>query len=165
LRGEPLLHPGRAATVRATQDARLALAGTLGELHPSLDDDWELRGVRLVVAELDLSGLGGAPVPNVIAAPPPRHPAAERDLAVVVAEDQPAGSVAEAIRRHAGPVLETLSLFDVYRGAPLAGGEKSLAFRLSFRAADRTLEEAEVDAAIDAISASLPAEVGGRIRT
>ncbi|HEU4920373.1 MAG TPA: phenylalanine--tRNA ligase subunit beta [Candidatus Limnocylindrales bacterium] len=165
LRGEPLLHPGRAATVRATHDGRLAFAGTLGELHPSLDDEWELRGARLVVAELDLSGLGGASVPNVIAAPPPRQPAAERDLAVVVAEEQPAGAVAQAIRRHAGPTLESLALFDVYRGAPLAEGEKSLAFRLAFRAAERTLEEAEVDAAIEAVSASLAAEVGGRIRT
>jgi phenylalanyl-tRNA synthetase beta chain len=165
VRGEPILHPGRAATVRASQGDHLKLAGMLGELHPALDDDWELRGARVVVAEIDIAGLGGASAPNVIAAPPPRHPAAERDLAVVVAEERLAGTVADAIRRHAGPELASLELFDVYRGAPLAASEKSLAFRLTFRASDRTLAEAEVDAAIDAISSSMSAEVGGRIRT
>jgi phenylalanyl-tRNA synthetase beta chain len=165
LRGEPLLHPGRAATVRATRDGTLALAGPLGELHPALDDTWELRGARVVVAEVDVAGLGGAPVPNVIAAPPPRQPASERDLAVVVADGRPAGTVADTIRRHAGPALESLELFDIYRGVPLSEGEKSLAFRLAFRAPDRTLAEADVDAAIEAVTRAVAAEVGGRIRT
>jgi phenylalanyl-tRNA synthetase beta chain len=56
-------------------------------------------------------------------------------------------------------------LFDVYRGKPLASDEKSLAYRLTFRAPDRTLEEAEVDAAIAAITNGLQTQVGGRIRT
>ncbi|HSL34419.1 MAG TPA: hypothetical protein VK871_12260, partial [Candidatus Limnocylindrales bacterium] len=165
LRGEPLLHPGRAATVRASREGLLVLAGTVGELHPALDDEWELRGARVVVAELDIGGLGGASAPNVIAAPPPRHPASERDLAIVVSEEQAAGAVAASINRHGGPELTSLELFDVYRGAPLGATEKSLAFRLTFRAPDRTLEEAEVDAAIAAITKALATEVGGRIRT
>ena len=165
LGGEPLLHPGRAASVRAATEVGLAMAGALGELHPSLDDEWELRGARVIVAEIDVAGLGGASTPNVIAAPPPRHPAAERDLAVVVPEAQPAGTVAQVVRRHAGASLETLELFDVYRGLPLAESEKSLAFRLAFRAHDRTLAEHEVDAAIEAVARALAAEVGGRIRT
>jgi phenylalanyl-tRNA synthetase beta chain len=168
LPGEPLLHPGRAARVRgyrgSTSDG-LALAGRVGELHPAIAEDWDLRDARVVVAELDVSGLGGGSLPPVIAAAPSRHPAAERDLAVVVDEARPAGEVAATIRSNGGPALESTWLFDIYRGPPLAAGEKSLAFRLTFRAPDRTLGEAEVDAAIETIARAIASEVRGRIRT
>ena len=165
LGGEPLLHPGRAATVRATTGGELAVAGVVGELHPRLDDPWELRGARVVIAEMDIAGIAGGSPRNVVASPPARHPAAERDLAIVVDEAVAAGAVAEAIARHAGESLEEPTLFDVYRGAPLGAGEKSLAYRLVFRAPERTLGEAEVDAAIESIRRGLAADVGGRIRT
>ncbi len=165
LRSEPLLHPGRAADVRARRGDALVIAGPLGELHPGLGDAWELRGARVVVAELDIAGLGGGSTRDVAAVAPPRHPAVERDLAVVVAGATAAGAVAGSIRRHGGPGLVGADLFDVYRGAPLAADEKSLAFRLTFQAAERTLAEAEVDAAIAAITTALTAEVAGRIRT
>jgi phenylalanyl-tRNA synthetase beta chain len=164
-RGEPLLHPVRAARVEATCDGRLALSGVVGELHPSVVEAWDLRGARVVVAEIDLAGLGGGLRPSVTAVPPPRHPASERDLAVVVAEAVPAGDAAAAISTSAGPILADLRLFDVYRGSPLAAKEKSLAFRLTFRAPDRTLEEAEVDTAVAAITTALETQIGGRIRT
>jgi len=165
LGGEPLLHPGRAASVRGYRDGNVALAGWVGELHPSIADEWELRGTRVLVAELDVAGLGGGRLPAVIAAAPSRHPAAERDLAVVVAEDRPTGEVEATIRSSGGPLLRSASLFDVYRGAPLGQDEKSLAFRLTFRAPDRTLAEAEVDAAVEAITHAIGSAVGGRIRT
>jgi phenylalanyl-tRNA synthetase beta chain len=164
-RGEPLLHPGRAARVEARRDGRLALAGVVGELHPSVAEAWDLRDARVVVAELDLTGLGGGVRRDVTAAPPPRYPASERDLAIVVKAAVPAGEIAAAIRASGGPTLANLRLFDVYRGNPLAPDEKSLAYRLTFRATDRTLEEAEVEAAIAAITAGLSAGIGARIRT
>jgi phenylalanyl-tRNA synthetase beta chain len=165
LRGEPLLHPGRAARVTARRDGALALSGVVGELHPSVAEAWDLRGARLVVAELDIAGLGGGSQAAVVAAPPPRHPAGERDLAVVVNDDVAAGDVATAIAAHGGPLLVDLRLFDVYRGSPLGADEKSLAYRLTFRAPDRTLEEAEIEGAIGAITAGVRSQVGGRIRT
>jgi phenylalanyl-tRNA synthetase beta chain len=164
-RGEPLLHPGRAARVEVGSGGRLVLSGVVGELHPSVVEAWELRGARVVVAELDLAGLGGGKLSAVTAAPPPRHPASDRDLAIVVAESVQAGDVAAAINANGGPHLADLRLFDVYRGRPLKAEEKSLAYRLTFRAPDRTLEEAEVDAAIAAITASLGTHLGARIRT
>jgi phenylalanyl-tRNA synthetase beta chain len=163
--GEPLLHPGRSAAVRAQRDGRLALAGVVGELHPSLSDDWELRGARAVVAELDVAGLDGGSPPTVRAAAPPRQPAVERDLAVVVAEDRPAGAVAAAIRASGGDAIDSIRLFDVYRGAPLGSDEKSLAFRLGFAATDRPLTEPEIEAVLTAITSRLAADVAGRIRT
>src|SRR6185295_13056500 len=118
LGGEPLLHPGRAARVTAQRDGRFALAGVVGELHPGVADEWELRGARLVVAELDVAGLGGGEVRAVQAVTPSRHPAAERDLAIVVPEATLAATVAAAIRESAGPDLVSLGLFDIYRGTP-----------------------------------------------
>jgi phenylalanyl-tRNA synthetase beta chain len=165
-RGEPLLHPGRTASVRATdRDGRLVAAGWIGELHPSLSDEMDLRGARVTVAELSIAGLAGGTRPVVRAAPPPRHPAVGRDLAVVVAEDRFAGDVAAAIRAGGGDALTTIALFDVYRGKPLAEDEKSLAFRLTFRAGDAPLADAEIDTAIEAIRKRLAADVAGRIRT
>jgi phenylalanyl-tRNA synthetase beta chain len=165
LAGEPLLHPGRAATVRAERSGRVVLGGLVGELHPTIAEAWELRGARVVVAELDVAGLSGGRRPAVFAAPPPRHPSAERDLAIVVREETLAGAVIASIRAHGGPQLEAASLFDLYRGAPLEPTEKSLAVRLSFRSPDRTLTESEIDASIDTIRRGLAADVGARIRT
>jgi phenylalanyl-tRNA synthetase beta chain len=164
LGGEPLLHPGRAARVTARRDGRLALAGVVGELHPAVAEEWELRGARLIVAELDVAGLGGGEVRAVQAVTPSRHPAAERDLAIVVPEATPAAGIESAIRESAGPELVSLALFDIYRGTPLAADEKSLAWRLAFQSADRTLTEPEIEAAVAGISRAVAA-VGGRIRT
>jgi phenylalanyl-tRNA synthetase beta chain len=164
LGGEPLLHPGRAARVTAERDGRFALAGIVGELHPTVAEEWELRGARLVVAELDVAGLGGGDLRAVQAVAPSRHPSAERDLAIVVPESLPAATVAAAIRESAGPELASLVLFDIYRGAPLSGDDKSLAWRLTFQTADRTLTEAEIEAALAAITRAVTA-IGGRIRT
>ena len=88
-----------------------------------------------------MTGLGGGRSTGVTAAAPPRHQASERDLAVVVGEAVAGGDVAAAIRAHAGSELVGLHL-DVYRGSPLGPDEKSLAYRLTFRAPDRSLEEA-----------------------
>jgi len=169
LTDEPLLHPGRASTVIAERSAGsvpadVAVSGVAGELHPAVADAIDLRGARLVVAELDIAGLaGGRPADGAVAAPS-RHPAVERDLAVVAPEALPAANVERAIRGAAGPDLVSLRLFDVYRGAPLGDHEKSVAWRLVFQSSERTLTDAEVDAAIESVTAAL-ARNGLRIRT
>jgi phenylalanyl-tRNA synthetase beta chain len=165
LRGEALLHPGRSSIARAEQGGKVVLGGLIGELHPSIAEAWELRGARVILAELDIAGLAGGRRPVVKATPPPRHPSAERDLAIIVREDRDAGAVMASISAHGGPDLAAMTLFDVYRGAPLEPTDKSLAVRLSFRSPDRTLTEAEIDSAIDAIRIGLVADVDGRIRT
>jgi phenylalanyl-tRNA synthetase beta chain len=160
-RGEPLLHPGR--TARISVDERVA--GIVGQLHPAVLDAWEVRAGAVFVAELSVAGLGAGRLAAVRSVPPSRQPAVERDLAVVVPEAQPAGGVAALIRRSGGPLLREVALFDIYRGAPLGAGEKSLAHRLTFQAGDRTLTEGEVDAAVSSIARALAAELGGRLRT
>ncbi len=160
LRDDPRLHPGRAARVTAGD----GLAGRVGELHPSIVDALDLRAARILVAELAIAGLsGGQPsVPRTTT--PPRFPAIDRDIAVIVAADVPAADVEASIRRHAGLLLYAATLFDIYRGRPLEASEKSLAYRLEFQAEDRTLVEAEVDAAVSAVTDGLAADVGGRLR-
>jgi phenylalanyl-tRNA synthetase beta chain len=157
---QPNLHPGR--TARAT--AGDGLMAIVGELHPAAVDAPDARVDRIIVAEVAIAGLSGGEPSVPRGATPSRQPAVERDLAVVVAADRPAASVAEAIERHAGELLVGLSLFDIYRGRPLADDEKSLAYRLTFQAADRTLTEAEIDAAVAGVTAGLAADAGGHIR-
>jgi phenylalanyl-tRNA synthetase beta chain len=161
LTDDPRLHPGRAARVQAGE----ALAGRVGEVNPVVVDELDLRAPRILVAELAIAGLsGGQPtVPRTTT--PPRHPAVDRDLAVIVASDVPAASVEASIRRHAGPLLRAVALFDIYRGRPLEADQKSLAYRLEFRGDDRTLVESQVDAALTAVTEGLAADVGGRLRT
>ena len=158
---DPRMHPGRAARVRAGTD----LAGRVGELHPALVEELDLRTERVLVGELAIAGLsGGQPtVPRAVT--PARYPAVDRDLAVIVDEAVPAADVEAAIRRHGGQLLRSIRLFDIYRGRPLTDDEKSLAYRLAFQADDRTLVETEVDATIGAVTTGLAADVGGRLRT
>ena len=155
------LHPGRAARAAVSG----ALAGLVGELHPEALATRDLRSERVLVAELAIEGLEAGSRAPVRVAPIPRFPGMERDLAVVVAEDVAAGAVAATIQAAAGPEIRRVELFDVYRGIPLLPGEKSLAYRLVLRAADRTLTEDEVDGALEAVVAALRVAHGARIRT
>jgi phenylalanyl-tRNA synthetase beta chain len=157
------MHPGRTAFVR-TDGEPPALEGIVGELHPALLEAWDVPAERVVIAELAIAGLDAGSLPRVTVRAPSRQPAVERDLAVVIAEEQPAGGVEDSIRRHGGSLLIEVGLFDIYRGAPLEAGQKSLAWRLEFQA-DRTLTEDEVDAAIAAITDGLRDELGARFRT
>ena len=157
---DPNLHPGRAARVAAGD----GLAGRVGEVHPAVVEALELRAEHVIVAELAIAGLSAGQPSVPWTTTPPRYPAVERDLAVIVAEDAPAAAVETSIRRHAGPLLRSVTLFDIYRGRPLEAAEKSLAYRLEFGADDRTLVESEVDGAVADVTNGLAEEVGGRLR-
>jgi phenylalanyl-tRNA synthetase beta chain len=162
-RGFPL-HPGRALLVRDSSSEAF-LAGRVAEMHPEALALWDLRAPRVIIAELALASLDGAAPRAVHVEPIPRFPEVERDLAIIVSEDRTAAEVEATIGGHGGPLLRGVRLFDLYRGAPLAATEKSLAYRLLFGARDRTLTEAEIDAAIDAIRAGLASDLGARIRS
>jgi phenylalanyl-tRNA synthetase beta chain len=157
------LHPGRALTVAARSESE-ALSGRVAELHPDVITKWDLRVGRVVVAELAIQGLASGVLPNVSIQPMLRFPEVARDLAVIVDNARAAAEVEASLRGHAGELLRRVSLFDVYRGAPLAGTEKSLAYRLVFGATDRTLTEAEIDSAMGVVRAGIEADLGARIR-
>ncbi|HET9084729.1 MAG TPA: phenylalanine--tRNA ligase subunit beta [Candidatus Limnocylindrales bacterium] len=157
---DPNLHPGRTARVTAGDQ----IAGRVGEVHPTVIDDLDVRAERVLVAELAIAGLSGGQPSTPRVTSPSRHPIVERDLAVIVAEATRAAEVEASIRARAGALLRDITLFDIYRGRPLGDDEKSLAYRLAFAADDRTLVESEVDAVIAAITAGLGNDVGGRLR-
>jgi phenylalanyl-tRNA synthetase beta chain len=160
LAGDPNLHPGRSARVVAGS----GLSGRLGELHPGTVADLDLRADRLIVAEIAIAGLAAGRLADARGATPSRFPAIGRDLAVVVADDRPAAAVATSIRAHAGGLLRSLELFDIYRGKPLEDTQKSLAWRLTFVSDVRTLIESEIDEAMAAVAGGLAQDVGGRLR-
>lgn len=95
----------------------------------------------------------------------PTFPAVARDLAIVLSRDVPAAGVAEAIQAAGLSTLESVRLFDVYEGDKVGAGERSLAWRLVFRAADRTLRDEEVDEALKAITVNLEERFDARIRS
>jgi phenylalanyl-tRNA synthetase beta chain len=151
---EPFLHPGRSAAV---------LDGFVGELHPEVAEAFGLEGT-VAVFELGLEGLTGPPREQVLYRDVTSFPPLRQDIAVVVAEDVPAGRVVEVVRSSGGAELAAVDVFDVYRGAPVPEGRKSVALHLVFQSSERTLTDAEGDAARARIVAALASEVGGELR-
>lgn len=139
-------HPGRCVELRLTDGTTI---GWAGELHPKVVQQLGLPD-RTVAAELDLDVVTEAARGIARAAPLSTHPAATSDVALVVAADVRYGDVEESLRAGAGELLESILLFDVYRGDQVGAGQQSLAFRMTFRAVDRTLTTEEVNAARDA---------------
>jgi phenylalanyl-tRNA synthetase beta chain len=162
-RGYPF-HPGRALTATSVAGDE-AVTGRLAELHPDLLAAWELRAQRVVVAEIAIAGLDVSAPLRVHVESIPRFPEVERDLAVIVEDERFAAEVQAAIERHGGDLLRRVRLFDVYRGAPLVATEKSLAYRLEFGSPERTLTEAEIDAAVAQVRNGLTADLGAHIRS
>jgi phenylalanyl-tRNA synthetase beta chain len=141
VRAEPWSHPRASAAVLGERDA---LLGTAAELHPRVADAFGLpRGVLAFVLDLDALLAHARLVPRY--RPIPRHPAVLRDLAVVVDASVQAGQVLGVVKGE--PLVEEATLFVVYTGPPLPEGKKNLALALRYRAPDRTLTDAEVDAA------------------
>jgi phenylalanyl-tRNA synthetase beta chain len=155
--GDGWLHPRHSAALLAGAD----VIGDVGELHPRVAEAFELpRGV--LAFRLSLAGLVRAArlVPQHRAIP--RLPAVLRDLAVVVDDGAAAAAVAALVRQE--PLVEAVTLFDVYKGAPLPAGKKNLAFAIAYRAPDRTLTDAEADAAHGRIVKRLADELGAELR-
>jgi phenylalanyl-tRNA synthetase beta chain len=153
-------HPGRCVALRVvTSDGEDGLLGHAGELHPKAAQRLGLPE-RTVAAELDLDVLVIASDRRVQASPISTHPAATSDVALTVPRSVHHSEVESALLEGAGELLESILLFDVYRGDQIEEHEKSLAFRLTFRAHDRTLRTEEVNAARDAAIARAAALTG-----
>ena len=149
-------HPGRCAELRVDGE----VVGYAGELHPLVLEELELPP-RTCAMELDVDAL---PLREVLPAPVlSAYPALHQDIALVVDEDIPAEDVRRVVEEGAGDLLESVELFDVFRGEQLGEGKKSLALKLLFRAGDRTLTDEEASerrlAAAELASQRLGAEM------
>ncbi|PWU54007.1 phenylalanine--tRNA ligase subunit beta, partial [Micromonospora globispora] len=150
-------HPGRCAELLVDG----AVVGHAGELHPAVVATLELPR-RTSAMELNLDALPAAPLvtgPEISTFPP-----ALIDVALVVDDSVPAAEVRQALVEGAGPLLEGVRLFDVYASEQLGAGRKSLAYKLTFRAPDRTLTLEEAVAARDAAVAEAARRFGATLR-
>ncbi|HET7488031.1 MAG TPA: phenylalanine--tRNA ligase subunit beta [Acidimicrobiales bacterium] len=155
----PGLHPTRTARVLLGFD----VIGHVGEVDPEVAAAFGIEG-RVGWIDLDLSGLLPTSHSYAQARPVPRHPSSDVDLAFVVDDAVPAAAVAGTVRRAAGPLLEDLRLFDVYRHERLGAGRRSLAYRLRLQAPDRTLTDADVAEVRTACIEAVAATHGGELR-
>jgi len=133
------LHPGKSANLRLG-DSTL---GYLGELHPNLADQLEVPPVLLF--ELDLEKLLEYAPRRIVTESLPRFPAVERDVAIVVDREFASQQIISWIAALGEPWIERVEVFDQYLGAPIPDGKKSLAYRVSYRAEDKTLTDLEVN--------------------
>jgi phenylalanyl-tRNA synthetase beta chain len=155
----PHRHPGRAALIT---DASGRAYGSLGEVHPRVVEAWALTG-RPVDAAIDLGRLLALSPDVVRAAPVPSVQPVDRDLAVVVAEDVAVGEVLRIARTSAGPRLDTVRLFDVYRGEQVGPGRVSYALAFRFQPLE-TGDEADVERALNKVRGSLQHHLAAEIR-
>jgi phenylalanyl-tRNA synthetase beta chain len=155
----PFLHPGRSGEVLAG-DMRL---GFVGEVHPLVAANW---GIDQPVAAfaLDLGRIAAAAPQDTTYTDVIGYPPVRQDLAVILAAEVPAGRAAEVIRAAGGELLTGAEVFDVYMGSQVGEGRRSLAFALTFRAADRTLTDEDVAPVRERIVAALRDELGGELR-
>jgi phenylalanyl-tRNA synthetase beta chain len=153
------LHPHRTASIEAG-DQQL---GVLGEVHPELAEKLGLLG-RAYVAELDFEALAGNAATDCAYASLPRFPSADRDVAFILDAQRTYREAELAIRESGGELLESVALFDEFRGEQVGAGKRSLACSLSFRHPERTLEEGEADRQVDAVKAALREKLGAAIR-
>jgi phenylalanyl-tRNA synthetase beta chain len=154
---QPFLHPGRAAAVVCAGEE----IGWLGELHPLVAREWGIEGAAAMELSLDrlvARACGQNLYRDVIS-----YPGLRLDLAVVLPQDVPAARATELVRAAAGDLLDAVEVFDVYTGAQVGEGRRSLALSLSFRAPDRTLTDADVVPLRERIVQALE-ELGGELR-
>ena len=150
-------HPGRCAAIAVDGQ----VIGYAGELHPAVVTALELPK-RTSAMEIDLTAIPDAPVvqgQRISSFPP-----ALIDVALVVDREVPAAQVQAVLAEGAGELLESVALFDLYESDQLGAGKKSLAYKLTFRAADRTLTSEEALAARDAAVAAVAARFGATLR-
>nr|WP_307998234.1 phenylalanine--tRNA ligase subunit beta [uncultured Merdimonas sp.] len=146
----PYLHPGRQANIFYHD----TLIGYLGEVHPDVADAYGI-GERTYLAVLDMPEVTKYATFDRKYTGIAKYPAVTRDISMVMPKEILAGQVEEVIEAQGGEYLESYALFDIYEGAQIKAGYKSLAYSIVFRAKDKTLEDAEVTEAMNRILKAL----------
>ncbi len=152
-------HPGRSA--RLTRGG--VVFAQIGEVHPAVRERFDMPK-RAVIAEVNLQTLLESHKPMGEMKPLPRFPAVARDLALVMDEGVAVGPLMGDMRKAAGKLLESIQMFDVYRGIQVGANKKSVAFSLTFRAPDRTLTDEEVQKAMEKVKQTCAQKYNASIR-
>lgn len=141
--GKKFLHPGRQANISYGGK----VIGYLGEVHPEVLDNYDI-GTKAYVAVLDMPEIIPFATFDRKYEGIAKYPAVTRDISMVVPREILVGQIEAVIAQRGGKILESYSLFDIYEGSQIQAGFKSVAYTLTFRAKDRTLEDADVSAAM-----------------
>ena len=156
---DPTFHPGRCARVSVGG----VDLGCFGQIHPLVARSYGIDG-EIFAAELNFTALLSLQLPEKTYTPLPKYPAVTRDIAVVCGEAVTVAALSDCIRAAGGKLLRSVELFDIYRGKGIASGSKSAAFRLTLRADDRTLTDADSDGVVSAVLAALEKELIAKLR-
>jgi len=156
---DPTFHPGRCARVSVGG----VDLGCFGQIHPLVARSYGIDG-EIFAAELNFTALLSLQLPEKTYTPLPKYPAVTRDIAVVCGEAVTVAAMSDCIRAAGGKLLRSVELFDIYRGKGIASGSKSAAFRLTLRADDRTLTDADSDGVVSAVLAALEKELNAKLR-
>ena len=156
---DPTFHPGRCARVSVGG----VDLGCFGQIHPLVARSYGIDG-EIFAAELNFTALLSLQLPEKTYTPLPKYPAVTRDIAVVCDEAVTVAALSDCIRAAGGKLLRSVELFDIYRGKGIASGSKSAAFRLTLRADDRTLTDADSDGVVSAVLAALEKELNAKLR-
>lgn len=157
---DPTFHPGRCAVISAADGT---LLGTLGELHPVVAKNYTFDA-PVYLAELDLPALYAASSLKKAYKPLPKFPAVTRDFSFVCDEEITVGAIEDAMRHAGVSLIEDITFFDIYRGAQVGEGKKSVSFSVSLRSADHTLTVEEADRAAAKILRGVERILGITIR-
>ena len=152
-------HPGRKAEV-FVDGVKL---GEIGEIHPVVVKNYELPK-RCYVCQLSFEALYNCSSLVNKFIDLPKFPASNRDLAILLKSDIPATAVETIIRKNSGDIFESIELFDVYTGAQIPDGYKSLAYALNFRHRERTLNDNDINPVIDQIICELKRSFDAQLR-
>lgn len=144
--GKTYLHPGRQANIIYNGK----VVGYLGEVHPEVGDNYNISE-RVYVAVLDMPAVTEEATFNRKYQGIAKYPAVSRDISMLMKKEILVGQIEEIIAKKGGQYLESYALFDVYEGSQIQEGYKSVAYSVTFRAADKTLEDADVNEAMSRI--------------
>lgn len=153
----PALHPGQAAAIIVDGKE----VGVIGTVHPELERKFGLNG-RTIVFEIEWSAIDTRVLPEAVAVS--KFPANRRDIALVVDENVASGDVVAACAANGGDLLTDAKLFDVYQGKGVEEGKKSLAIALTLQSVERTLEEADIASAVDAVVTAVAEKFDATLR-
>ncbi len=143
-------HPGRCARISIGEEE----LGIMGEIHPSVAKNFEIEE-KVYICELMFEKFLKLSENEKHYSPLPKFPSTERDIALVVDEDILVGDLEEAIKSCGGEILESVKMFDIYRGPQVGFGKKSIAFNLVYRAPEKTLTDDDVAKVHDVVLEAL----------
>lgn len=155
----PTFHPGKTAALYIKNE----LVGIIGEIHPDVADIYEVEE-RCYVAELNLDVLFKYADVERKYKPLPKFPAVTRDIAILVEDTILVQEIEDTIKKQGGTILESVNLFDVYKGEQIPEGKKSIAYALIYRGENKTLTDKEVNKVHDKITRALEFKLGAELR-